>query len=159
MEKLLIFINIVFLIVITVETILLFKKNEKNSNPRDIITELVKVKDKTDLDIDREHDNLMIDNYMKFVKETLNFYENSRSKLISYKTRRQMMYNLIMILPIISKYANISFDYDISSKVPSIPKDRDVMRLLKEAYNSYSEENPEAINDIILCTLWLSDNK
>lgn len=159
MEKLLIFINIVFLIVITIETILLFKKNEKNSNPRDIITELVKVKDKTDLDIDREHDNLMIDNYMKFVKETLNFYENSRSKLISYKTRRQMMYNLIMILPIISKYANISFDYDISSKVPSIPKDRDVMRLLKEAYNSYSEENPEAINDIILCTLWLSDNK
>jgi hypothetical protein len=134
-------------------------RKEKSSNPRDVVTELVRIKDKADLDIDKEHDNLMINNYMQFIKETLNFYENSRSKLISYKTRRQMTYNLIMILPIISKYAEIAFDYDITSKVPNIPEDRDVMRLLKEAYNSYSEENPEAINDIILCTLWLNDNK
>lgn len=159
MEKLLYIINIIFLVIIIIEALIIMKKKEKSSNSRDIITELVKVKDKTDLDIDKEHDNLMIDSYMKFIKETLNFYENSRSKLISYKTRRQMMYNLIMILPIISKYANISFEYDITSKVPNVPKDRDVMRLLKEAYNSYSEENPEAINDMILCTLWLSDNK
>lgn len=159
METLLLIINILFLIIITVETSLLMIKKEKSSNPRDVVTELVKIKDKADLDIDKEHDSLMINNYMQFIKETLNFYENSRSKLISYKTRRQMIYNLIMILPIISKYAEITFDYDITSKVPNIPKDRDVMRLLKEAYNSYSEENPEAINDIILCTLWLSDNK
>lgn len=159
MEKLLYIVNIIFLLIIIIEALVIVKKKEKSSNPRDIVTELVKVKDRTDLDIDRERDNLMINNYMKFVKDVLNFYDNSRSKLVSYRTRRQMMYNLIMILPIISKYADISFEYDITSKVPSIPKDRDVMRLLKEAYNSYSEENPEAINDIILCTLWLSDNK
>lgn len=159
MQTLLFIVNIVFLIIITIETRMLMIRKEKSSNPRDVVTELVRIKDKADLDIDKEHDSLMINNYMQFIKETLNFYENSRSKLISYKTRRQMMYNLIMILPIISKYAEITFDYDITSKVPNIPKDRDVMRLLKEAYNSYSEENPEAINDIILCTLWLSDNK
>lgn len=159
MQTLLLIINIIFLIIITIETRLLMIKKEKSSNPRDVVTELVRIKDKADLDIDKEHDSLMINNYMQFIKETLNFYENSRSKLISYRTRRQMIYNLIMILPIISKYAEITFDYDITSKVPSIPKDRDVMRLLKEAYNSYSEENPEAINDIILCTLWLNDNK
>lgn len=159
MQTLLLIVNIIFLIIITLETRLLMIRKEKSSNPRDVVTELVRIKDKADLDIDKEHDSLMINNYMQFIKETLNFYENSRSKLISYKTRRQMMYNLIMILPIISKYAEITFDYDITSKVPNIPKDRDIMRLLKEAYNSYSEENPEAINDIILCTLWLSDNK
>lgn len=159
MQTLLFIVNIIFLIIITLETRMLMIRKEKSSNPRDVVTELVRIKDKADLDIDKEHDSLMINNYMQFIKETLNFYENSRSKLISYKTRRQMMYNLIMILPIISKYAEITFDYDITSKVPNIPKDRDVMRLLKEAYNSYSEENPEAINDIILCTLWLSDNK
>ena len=159
MQTLLLIINIIFLIIITIETRLLMIKKEKSSNPRDVVTELVRIKDKADLDIDKEHDSLMINNYMQFIKDALNFYENSRSKLISYRTRRQMIYNLIMILPIISKYAEITFDYDITSKVPSIPKDRDVMRLLKEAYNSYSEENPEAINDIILCTLWLNDNK
>lgn len=159
MQTLLLIVNVIFLIIITIETRLLMIRKEKSSNPRDVVTELVRIKDKADLDIDKEHDSLMINNYMQFIKETLNFYENSRSKLISYKTRRQMIYNLIMILPIISKYAEITFDYDITSKVPNIPKDRDVMRLLKEAYNSYSEENPEAINDIILCTLWLSDNK
>ena len=159
MQILLLIVNIIFLVIITIETRLLMIKKEKSSNPRDVVTELVRIKDKADLDIDREHDSLMINNYMQFIKETLNLYESSRSKLISYRTRRQVMYNLIMILPIISKYASITFDYDITSKVPNIPKDRDVMRLLKEAYNSYSEENPEAINDIILCTLWLSDNK
>ena len=159
MQTLLLIVNVIFLIIITIETRLLMIRKEKSSNPRDVVTELVRIKDKADLDIDKEHDSLMINNYMQFIKETLNFYENSRSKLISYKTRRQMIYNLIMILPVISKYAEITFDYDITSKVPNIPKDRDVMRLLKEAYNSYSEENPEAINDIILCTLWLSDNK
>ena len=159
MQTLLLIVNVIFLIIITIEARLLMIRKEKSSNPRDVVTELVRIKDKADLDIDKEHDSLMINNYMQFIKETLNFYENSRSKLISYKTRRQMIYNLIMILPIISKYAEITFDYDITSKVPNIPKDRDVMRLLKEAYNSYSEENPEAINDIILCTLWLSDNK
>ena len=159
MQLLLFILTIIFLIIIIVETIILLKHKEKSSNPRDVITELVKIKDRNDLEIDKEHDDLVINNYLDIIKDILNKYDNSRSKQVAYRTRRILLYNLILVLPTMAKYTEINFEYDITSKIPLKRSDKDIMRLLKETYNSYSEESPEVFNDFILCTLLLNDNR
>ena len=64
-----------------------------------------------------------------------------------------------MIIPVMAKYTIIDIEYDTTSKILSKKSDKDIMRALTEAYNSFSKEAPEAFNDLLLCSLYLSDNK
>ena len=135
------------------------KKKKKSDVVSDLATELIKIKKENDFGAVKEKDVILIDDYLNTVKEILSVYESSRNKIVSYRTRRKLLYNTILIIPIISKYTNIYFDYDTTSKILSKKSDKDIMTLLLEAYNSFSLEAPEAFNDLILASLLLSDNR
>lgn len=151
---------IILAIIVWLETYYIFhKKKSVKTKTNSIVEELNKIKTEDNFVLDKEHDNILIAEYLKKINNVLKAYDSSRSKMVSFRTRRLLLYETIMIIPIISKTLDISFEYDTTSKILSKKSDRDIMLLLKEAYNSYSNESPESFNDIILCTLLLSDNK
>ena len=128
-------------------------------NVSTIANELVKVKKENDFVLERESDEIAINHYLSIVKTVISSYDNSRNKLVSFRTRRLLLYETIMVIPIIAKYTIIDIEYDTTSKILSKKSDKDIMRALTEAYNSFSKEAPEAFNDLLLCSLYLSDNK
>lgn len=135
------------------------KKKKRQDNVSTIANELVKVKKENDFVLEKESDEIAINRYLNIVKTIISNYDNSRSKQIAFRTRRLLIYETIMIIPIISKYVIIDIEYDTTSKILSKKSDKDIMRALTEAYNSFSKEAPEAFNDLLLCSLYLSDNK
>lgn len=161
MEKVLFIINIVFLLIISIQAFIIYKlrtsRLERKSET--IVEVLTSIKKEDDFVLDKERDSILIDEYLKEVKSLIDSFDKSRSKLVSFRTRRKFIYDTIMIIPVISKYMDLSIEYDTTSKLLSRKTDRDIMILLTEAYNSFSKEAPEAFNDILLCSLLLSDNK
>ena len=137
------------------------KKSRKKmqDNVSTIANELVKVKKENDFVLERESDEIAINHYLSIVKTIISSYDNSRNKLVSFRTRRLLLYETIMVIPIIAKYTIIDIEYDTTSKILSKKSDKDIMRALTEAYNSFSKEAPDAFNDLLLCSLSLSDNK
>lgn len=135
------------------------KKKKRQDNVSTIANELVKVKKEDDFVIERESDEIAINHYLNVVKTIISNYNKSRSKQVAFRTRRLLMYETIMIIPVISKYIIIDIEYDTTSKILSKKSDKDIMRALTEAYNSFSKEAPESFNDLLLCSLYLSDNK
>ncbi len=125
------------------------KKKKKSDVVSDLATELIKIKKENDFGAVKEKDVILIDDYLNTVKEILSVYESSRNKIVSYRTRRKLLYNTILIIPIISKYTNIYFDYDTTSKILSKKSDKDIMTLLLEAYNSFSLDLIFSLNKIV----------
>lgn len=161
MEKLLLIVNIVFLLIITTQTYLLirFKKARDIRKSENIVDVLTSIKREDDYVLDRERDDLALDEYLKDVKSIIDNYDKSRSKMIAFRTRRALLYKTIMIIQVISKYTTIDVEYDIDSKILPKRSDKDIMRLLVESYNNFSKDAPETFNDLLLCALLLSDNK
>ena len=152
---------IIFTAIILVElvTIIIISRAKIDKKKENIVSVLTNIKKEDDFIIDREKDDILIDNYLSIVKDIISSYEKSRSKVIAFRTRRKLLYYTIMIIPIISKYTQIDIDYDVTSKILPKRTDKDIMRLLVEAYNSFSKDALESFNDLLLCSLLLSDNK
>lgn len=146
---------------ILLSCLLSYKKNKKSkeNNVSHLAKALANYRMEDDFLLDKEHDDILIDNYMNVLKNVIDNFNKSRSKQIAFRTRRLILYETIMIIPIITKYIDLNFDYDTSSKILPKRTDKDIIRALSESYNSFSKDAPEAFNDIILCVLYLGDNK
>ena len=57
-------------------------------NVSTIANELVKVKKENDFVLERESDEIAINHYLSIVKTIISNYDNSRNKLVSFRTRR-----------------------------------------------------------------------
>ena len=147
------------IILVELVTIIIISRAKIDKKKENIVSVLTNIKKEDDFIIDREKDDILIDNYLFIVKDIISSYEKSRSKVIAFRTRRKLLYYTIMIIPIISKYTQIDIEYDIASKILPKRTDKDIMRLLIEAYNSFSKDALESFNDLLLCSLLLSDNK
>ena len=147
------------IILVELVTIIIISRAKIDKKKENIVSVLTNIKKEDDFIIDREKDDILIDNYLSIVKDIISSYEKSRSKVIAFRTRRKLLYYTIMIIPIISKYTQIDIEYDIASKILPKRTDKDIMRLLIEAYNSFSKDALESFNDLLLCSLLLSDNK
>ena len=147
------------IILVELVTIIIISRVKIDKKKENIVSVLTSIKKEDDFIIDREKDDILIDNYLYIVKDIISSYEKSRSKVIAFRTRRKLLYYTIMIIPVISKYTQIDIDYDIASKILPKRADKDIMRLLVEAYNSFSKDALESFNDLLLCSLLLSDNK
>ena len=147
------------IILVELVTIIIISRAKIDKKKENIVSVLTNIKKEDDFIIDREKDDILIDNYLSVVKDIISSYEKSRSKVIAFRTRRKLLYYTIMIIPIISKYTQIDIEYDIASKILPKRTDKDIMRLLIEAYNSFSKDALESFNDLLLCSLLLSDNK
>lgn len=147
------------IILVELVTIIIISRVKIDKKKENIVSVLTNIKKEDDFIIDREKDDILIDNYLYIVKDIISSYEKSRSKVIAFRTRRKLLYYTIMIIPVISKYTQIDIDYDIASKILPKRADKDIMRLLVEAYNSFSKDALESFNDLLLCSLLLSDNK
>lgn len=147
------------IILVELVTIIIISRAKIDKKKENIVSVLTNIKKEDDFIIDREKDDILIDNYLSIVKDIISSYEKSRSKVIAFRTRRKLLYYTIMIIPIISKYTQIDIDYDVTSKILPKRTDKDIMRLLVEAYNSFSKDALESFNDLLLCSLLLSDNK
>ena len=147
------------IILVELVTIIIISRAKIDKKKENIVSVLTNIKKEDDFIIDREKDDILIDNYLSVVKDIISSYEKSRSKVISFRTRRKLLYYTIMIIPTISKYTQIDIDYDVTSKILPKRTDKDIMRLLVEAYNSFSKDALESFNDLLLCSLLLSDNK
>lgn len=147
------------IILVELVTIIIISRVKIDKKKENIVSVLTNIKKEDDFIIDREKDDILIDNYLYIVKDIISSYEKSRSKVIAFRTRRKLLYYTIMIIPVISKYTQIDIDYDVASKILPKRADKDIMRLLVEAYNSFSKDALESFNDLLLCSLLLSDNK
>lgn len=147
------------IILVELVTIIIISRAKIDKKKENIVSVLTNIKKEDDFIIDREKDDILIDNYLYIVKDIISSYEKSRSKVIAFRTRRKLLYYTIMIIPTISKYTQIDIDYDVASKILPKRADKDIMRLLVEAYNSFSKDALESFNDLLLCSLLLSDNK
>lgn len=147
------------IILVELVTIIIISRAKIDKKKENIVSVLTNIKKEDDFIIDREKDDILIDNYLSIVKDIISSYEKSRSKVIAFRTRRKLLYYTIMIIPVISKYTQIDIDYDVASKILPKRADKDIMRLLVEAYNSFSKDALESFNDLLLCSLLLSDNK
>lgn len=147
------------IILVELVTIIIISRVKIDKKKENIVSVLTNIKKEDDFIIDREKDDILIDNYLSIVKDIISSYEKSRSKVIAFRTRRKLLYYTIMIIPTISKYTQIDIDYDVASKILPKRADKDIMRLLVEAYNSFSKDALESFNDLLLCSLLLSDNK
>lgn len=153
---------ILFLIIIclVIINILLIKNTLNRTLEKRIITNTIyKKKLEDDFIQEKEEDIININKYLKYIKESIDKYNNSRSKKISFRTRRSLLYYTILFIPYFTKYTEISFDYDIDSIYWKKLDDRDIMKNLIESYNSFSIESPESFNDIVKNILLLSDNR
>ena len=153
------YIILIAIILVELVTIIIISRAKIDKKKENIVSVLTNIKKEDDFIIDREKDDILIDNYLSIVKDIISSYEKSRSKVIAFRTRRKLLYYTIMIIPVISKYTQIDIDYDVASKILPKRADKDIMRLLVEAYNSFSKDALESFNDLLLCSLLLSDNK
>lgn len=153
------YIILIAIILVELITIIIISRVKIDKKKENIVSVLTNIKKEDDFIIDREKDDILIDNYLSIVKDIISSYEKSRSKVIAFRTRRKLLYYTIMIIPVISKYTQIDIDYDVASKILPKRADKDIMRLLVEAYNSFSKDALESFNDLLLCSLLLSDNK
>ena len=153
------YIILMAIILVELVTIIIISRAKIDKKKENIVSVLTNIKKEDDFIIDREKDDILIDNYLSIVKDIISSYEKSRSKVIAFRTRRKLLYYTIMIIPTISKYTQIDIDYDVASKILPKRTDKDIMRLLVEAYNSFSKDALESFNDLLLCSLLLSDNK
>ena len=134
------------------------KVSKKIKEEREFATTMQEKKLKDDIDLEKDRDLVLIDDYMKDVKDILDRYNNSRSKKIAYTTRQKLLYATITMIPVFNKYIIIDFYYDPDDSYLKNMSDRDLMKMLESSYNDFTHDNLEGFNSILSIVLKLRDN-
>lgn len=129
----------------------LFKRKSKSTN---VVDELMKIQENIDFDISQEKDSLRINEYLKELKSVLDRYDSIRSRIVSTKIKRELLLSTIDIIPVFSKYIDVTIDKD-KYKEESNLDNKEIMKLLKENYNSYSNVSLDVFNDTLLLVVLL----
>ena len=157
------------LIVITSVTLLLvlylvfskeikdFKSNRKIKKEVSAVTSLAEKKIKDDLDLERDKDLVLIDEYMSYISEVINKFNTSRSKKVSLNTRQILLSKTIQMIFIFDKYITIDFYYDPYDPTFKNLTDRELMELLESVYNDFTHNNLECFNNILSLVIRLRD--
>ena len=154
---------IILFVIVHVELLLekykrVFKKFRKNKKA-EIIKSLVTRQKEDELVVEKDKDITMIDEYVNYIKQTLENYNNSRSKKIALRTRQELLLKTIDIIPVASRHINLNYYYNLEDKEWYKLTDRDMMMLLESAYNDYTHENLDSLNSIFTAALRLRDDK
>lgn len=154
---------IILFVIVHVELLLekykrVFKKFRKNKKA-EIIKSLATRQREDELVVEKDKDITMIDEYVNYIKQTLENYNNSRSKKIALRTRQELLLKTIDIIPIASRHINLDYYYNLDDKEWYKLTDRDMMMLLESAYNDYTHENLDSLNSIFTAALRLRDDK
>ena len=129
----------------------LFKRRSKSTS---VVDELMKIQENIDFDINQEKDSLRINEYLKELKLVLDRYDSIRSRIVSTKIKRELLLSTIDIIPVFSKYVDVIIDRD-KYKEKSNLDNKEIMKLLKENYNSYSSVYLDVFNDTLLLVVLL----
>ena len=154
---------IILFVIVHVELLLekykrVFKKFRK-SKKAEIIKSLAIRQKEDELVVEKDKDITMIDEYVNYIKQTLENYNNSRSKKIALRTRQELLLKTIDIIPVASRHINLNYYYNLEDKEWYKLTDRDMMMLLESAYNDYTHENLDSLNSIFTAALRLRDDK
>ena len=154
---------IILFVIVHVELLLekykrVFKKFRKNKKA-EIIKSLATRQKEDELVVEKDKDITMIDEYVNYIKQTLENYNNSRSKKIALRTRQELLLKTINIIPVASRHINLNYYYNLEDKEWYKLTDRDMMMLLESAYNDYTHENLDSLNSIFTAALRLRDDK
>lgn len=154
---------IILFVIVHVELLLekykrVFKKFRKNKKA-EIIKSLATRQKEDELVVEKDKDITMIDEYVNYIKQTLENYNNSRSKKIALRTRQELLLKTIDIIPVASRHINLNYYYNLEDKEWYKLTDRDMMMLLESAYNDYTHENLDSLNSIFTAALRLRDDK
>ena len=154
---------IILFVIVHVELLLekykrVFKKFRKNKKA-EIIKSLAIRQKEDELVVEKDKDITMIDEYVNYIKQTLENYNNSRSKKIALRTRQELLLKTIDIIPVASRHINLNYYYNLEDKEWYKLTDRDMMMLLESAYNDYTHENLDSLNSIFTAALRLRDDK
>ena len=125
----------------------------------DLVDTLKEQKLRDDLDLEKDRDLVLVDEYTIFISDVINKYNNSRSKRIAYKTRQALLYKTIEILPIFCKYIDVFYTYDPDVDPFEGKTDKEVMMALESAYNDFTHDNLESFNTILPIVVRLRDEK
>ena len=150
---------IILFVIVHVELLLekykrVFKKFRKNKKA-EIIKSLATRQKEDELVVEKDKDITMIDEYVNYIKQTLENYNNSRSKKIALRTRQELLLKTIDIIPVASRHINLNYYYNLEDKEWYKLTDRDMMMLLESAYNDYTHENLDSLNSIFTAALRL----
>ena len=154
---------IILFVIVHVELLLekykrVFKKFRKNKKA-EIIKSLATRQKEDELVVEKDKDITMIDEYVNYIKQILENYNNSRSKKIALRTRQELLLKTIDIIPVASRHINLNYYYNLEDKEWYKLTDRDMMMLLESAYNDYTHENLDSLNSIFTAALRLRDDK
>ena len=154
---------IILFVIVHVELLLekykrVFKKFRKNKKA-EIIKSLATRQKEDELVVEKDKDITMIDEYVNYIKQTLENYNNSRSKKIALRTRQELLLKTIDIIPVASRHINLNYYYNLEDKEWYKLTDRDMMMLLESAYNDHTHENLHSLNSIFTAALRLRDDK
>lgn len=154
---------IILFVIVHVELLLekykrVFKKFRKNKKD-EIIKSLATRQKEDELVVEKDKDITMIDEYVNYIKQILENYNNSRSKKIALRTRQELLLKTIDIIPVASRHINLNYYYNLEDKEWYKLTDRDMMMLLESAYNDYTHENLDSLNSIFTAALRLRDDK
>ena len=154
---------IILFVIVHIELLLekykrVFKKFRKNKKA-EIIKSLAIRQKEDELVVEKDKDITMIDEYVNYIKQTLENYNNSRSKKIALRTRQELLLKTIDIIPVASRHINLNYYYNLEDKEWYKLTDRDMMMLLESAYNDYTHENLDSLNSIFTAALRLRDDK
>ena len=154
---------IILFVIVHVELLLekykrVFKKFIKNKKA-EIIKSLATRQKEDELVVEKDKDITMIDEYVNYIKQMLENYNNSRNKKIALRTRQELLLKTIDIIPVASRHINLNYYYNLEDKEWYKLTDRDMMMLLESAYNDYTHENLDSLNSIFTAALRLRDDK
>ena len=154
---------IILFVIVHIELLLekykrVFKKFRKNKKA-EINKSLATRQKEDELVVEKDKDITMIDEYVNYIKQTLENYNNSRSKKIALRTRQELLLKTIDIIPVASRHINLNYYYNLEDKEWYKLTDRDMMMLLESAYNDYTHENLDSLNSIFTAALRLRDDK
>ena len=154
---------IILFVIVHVELLLekykrVFKRFRKNKKA-EIIKSLATRQKEDELVVEKDKDITMIDEYVNYIKQMLENYNNSRNKKIALRTRQELLLKTIDIIPVASRHINLNYYYNLEDKEWYKLTDRDMMMLLESAYNDYTHENLDSLNSIFTAALRLRDDK
>lgn len=159
METINLILNILILIIVLVICIQTKIKRRIKFKEPNVINTIANKKLEDDLVIEKDRDLVLIDEYINFIKNILDKYNNSRNKRIAYRTRQEINFETFKIVPIVNKYITLAYYYNLDDKDWYQLTDTELMKMLEAAYNDYTHDNLDSLNSIISVALRLRDDK
>lgn len=136
----------------------LYKKARK-AKKEELLKSLVNKQKEDELVVEKDKDITIIDEYVKYIGKILERYNNPKNLKIAYRTRQELLYRTIKILPIIAKHITLNYYYNLDDKEWYRLTDRDMLMLLESSYNDYTHDNLDSLNSIITAVLRLRDDR